>query len=86
MKYFSPLDPTWNTTTGVIHHENGILDQIKFCKLNHCQVQIGFETSAEDPDCKTCVCDYYYYFFLRWRRVLFFFFFFFFFFFQPCPA
>lgn len=53
MKYFSPLDPTWNTTTGVIHHENGILDQIKFCKLNHCQVQIGFETSAEDPDCKT---------------------------------
>ena len=83
MKYFSPLDPTWNTTTGVIHHENGILDQIKFCKLNHCQVQIGFETSAEDPDCKTCVCDYYYYFFLRWRRVLFFFFLFFFFFSQP---
>tara|TARA_B110000208_G_C11683907_1_gene399826 strand:- start:142 stop:1026 length:885 start_codon:yes stop_codon:yes gene_type:complete len=54
MKYFSPLDPTWNTTNGVIHEENGILDQIQFCKKNGgCKVQIGFETSAEDPDCKT---------------------------------
>jgi hypothetical protein len=53
MKYFTPLDPTWNLTNGVIHEENGILDQIKFCSSNHCKVQIGFETSAEDPQCKT---------------------------------
>jgi hypothetical protein len=55
MKYFTPLDPTWNSTTGVIHETNGILAQIKFCQSasNHCTVQIGFETSAEDPECKT---------------------------------
>ena len=34
MKYFTPLDPTWNLTSGVIHHSNGILDQINFCKKN----------------------------------------------------
>ena len=55
MRYFTPLDSNWDKDTGVIHMENGILDQIRFCKTmgGGCKVQIGFETSAEDPDCKT---------------------------------
>ena len=56
MRYFSPLNPTWDGPDGVIRMTNGILDQIAFCKSaagGGCKVQIGFETSAEDPECKT---------------------------------
>jgi hypothetical protein len=58
MQYFTPLRDSWDRPDGPILSTDpsagSIKEEIAYCSsAESCKVQVGFETSAEDPDCKT---------------------------------